>query len=124
MTRLRSAVGRNRQFSKRGERTQVGIVGAGPAGLLLARLLTMHGVESVILEARSRDHVEGRIRAGVLEEGTVALLKEVGVAERLCREGLVHDGVELAVRGRRFRIDFRELTGKTVTVYGQTEERP
>ena len=114
-------MGRNRQFSNRGERTQVGIIGAGPAGLLLARLLTMHGVESVILEARSRDHVEGRIRAGVLEEGTVALLKEVGVAERLCREGLVHDGVELAVRGRRFRIDFRELTGKTVTVYGQTE---
>jgi len=103
------------------ERTQVGIIGAGPAGLLLARLLKVHGVESVILEARPRDYVEGRIRAGVLEQGTVALMEEAGVADRLHREGLVHDGAEIAVRGRRFRIDFRELTGKAVTVYGQTE---
>ncbi|WP_422003331.1 4-hydroxybenzoate 3-monooxygenase [Reyranella sp.] len=103
------------------ERTQVGIIGAGPGGLLLARLLKVHGVESVILEARTRDYVEGRIRAGVLEQGTVDLLEEAGVAERLHREGLVHDGVEIAAGGRRFRIDFRELTGKTVTVYGQTE---
>lgn len=103
------------------QRTQVGIIGAGPAGLLLARLLKVHGVDSVILEARTRDYVEGRIRAGVLEQGTVGLLEEAGVAERLHREGLVHDGVELAVRGRRFRVDFRQLTGKTVTVYGQTE---
>ncbi len=103
------------------QRTQVGIIGAGPAGLLLARLLKVHGVESIILEGKTRAHVEGRIRAGVLEQGTVSLLEEAGVAERLHREGLIHDGVELAVRGRRFRIDFRELTGKTVTVYGQTE---
>jgi p-hydroxybenzoate 3-monooxygenase len=103
------------------ERTQVGIIGAGPAGLLLARLLKAQGIESVILEARTRDYVEARIRAGVLEQGTVALLEEASVAERLHRDGLVHDGVEIAVGGRRFRVDFRALTGKTVTVYGQTE---
>ena len=103
------------------ERTQVGIIGAGPAGLLLARLLKVHGIDSVILEARSRDYVEARIRAGVLEQGTVALMEEAGVAQRLHREGLVHDGVEITVAGRRFRVDFRELVGKTVTVYGQTE---
>ncbi|CAN5918298.1 4-hydroxybenzoate 3-monooxygenase [soil metagenome] len=102
-------------------KTQVGIIGAGPAGLLLARLLKVHGIDSVILEARSRAYVEGRIRAGVLEQGTVDLLREASVAQRLEREGLVHDGVELAVGGRRFRIDFRQLVGKTVTVYGQTE---
>jgi p-hydroxybenzoate 3-monooxygenase len=102
-------------------RTQVGIIGSGPAGLLLARLLKVHGVDSVILEARNRDYVEGRIRAGVLEQGTVTLLEEAGVADRLHREGLVHDGVEIAVGGRRFRVDFRALTGKTVVVYGQTE---
>jgi p-hydroxybenzoate 3-monooxygenase len=110
----------SRQVSKR-QRTQVGIIGAGPAGLLLGRLLEVHGIESVILEARTRDYVEARIRAGVLEQGTVALLEEAGVAERLHREGLVHDGAEIAVGGRRTRIDFRALTGKTVTVYGQTE---
>jgi p-hydroxybenzoate 3-monooxygenase len=103
------------------ERTQVGIIGAGPAGLLLARLLKMQGVESVIVEARSRTYVEGRIRAGVLEQGTVGLLEEAGVAGRLHREGLVHDGVEIGTANRRFRLDFRELVGKTVTVYGQTE---
>ena len=103
------------------ERTQVGIIGAGPAGLLLARLLKAQGIDSVILEARSRDYVEARIRAGVLEQGTVALLEEASVAQRLHRDGLVHDGVEIAVGGRRFRVDFRALTGKTVTVYGQTE---
>jgi len=103
------------------ERTQVGIIGAGPAGLLLARLLKVHGIDSVILEARSRDYVEARIRAGVLEQGTVALMEEAGVAQRLHREGLVHDGVEITVAGRRFRVDFRELVGKAVTVYGQTE---
>ena len=105
----------------RQERTQVGIIGAGPAGLLLARLLKLHGIDSVILEARDRDYVEARVRAGVLEQGTVDLLEEAGVAERLHREGLVHDGVEIAANGRRLRVDFRELTGKTVTVYGQTE---
>ena len=103
------------------ERTQVGIIGAGPAGLLLARLLKLHGVESVILEARTRDYVEARVRAGVLEQGTVELLEEAGVADRLHRDGLVHDGVEIAAGGRRLRIDFRDLVGKTVTVYGQTE---
>ena len=103
------------------ERTQVGIIGAGPAGLLLARLLKAQGIESVILEARTRDYVEARIRAGVLEQGTDALLEEASVAERLHRDGLVHDGVEIAVGGRRFRVDFRALTEKTVTVYGQTE---
>jgi p-hydroxybenzoate 3-monooxygenase len=112
--------GRFRQVSKR-QRTHVGIIGAGPAGLLLARLLQVQGIESVVLEARTRDYVEARIRAGVLEQGTVALLEEAGVTERLHREGLVHDGVEIAVGGRRVRIDFRALTGKTVTVYGQTE---
>ncbi len=103
------------------QRTQVGIIGAGPAGLLLARLLKNHGIESVILEARSRDYVEARVRAGVLEQGTVDLLDEAGVSERLHREGLVHGGVELSVGGRRFRIDLAGHTGKHVTVYGQSE---
>ncbi|MDJ0944792.1 MAG: 4-hydroxybenzoate 3-monooxygenase [Kiloniellales bacterium] len=103
-------------------RTQVGIVGAGPAGLLLSQLLHLAGVESVVLERRSRAYVEGRIRAGVLEQGTVELLDEAGVGERLHREGLVHGGIELAFGGRRHRIDFEDLTGgKAVTVYGQTE---
>ncbi|MDJ0981777.1 MAG: 4-hydroxybenzoate 3-monooxygenase [Kiloniellales bacterium] len=103
-------------------RTQVGIVGAGPSGLLLSQLLHLAGVESVVLERRSRAYVEGRIRAGVLEQGTVELLDEAGVGERLHREGLVHGGVELAFAGRRHRIDFEDLTGgKAVTVYGQTE---
>lgn len=103
------------------DRTQVAIIGAGPAGLLLQQLLRLGGVESVILERQTRAHVEGRIRAGVLEPGTVALLEKAGVADRLHREGLLHEGVELAVDGRRFRIDLAELTGDSVTVYGQTE---
>jgi p-hydroxybenzoate 3-monooxygenase len=102
-------------------RTQVGIVGAGPAGLLLSQLLHLQGIETVILERRSRDYVEGRVRAGVLEQGTVDLLEEAQVGERMREVGLVHEGVELNVRGRRHRIDFRALTGKAVTVYGQTE---
>jgi p-hydroxybenzoate 3-monooxygenase len=102
-------------------RTQVGIVGAGPAGLLLAQLLHLHGIDTVILERRSREYVEGRIRAGVLEQGTVDLLEEAEVAERTRREGLVHEGIELSFGGTRHRIDFRALTGKAVTVYGQTE---
>jgi p-hydroxybenzoate 3-monooxygenase len=105
----------------RQQRTQVGIIGAGPAGLLLARLLKVNGIESVILEARSRAYVEARIRAGVLEHGTVKLLEEAGVAGRLHREGLVHEGVELGLDGGRFRIDLAGLTGKTITVYGQSE---
>jgi p-hydroxybenzoate 3-monooxygenase len=105
----------------RQQRTQVAIIGAGPAGLLLARLLKVNGIESVILEARSRTYVEARIRAGVLEHGTVKLLEEAGVAGRLHREGLVHEGVELGLDGGRFRIDLTGLTGKTITVYGQSE---
>jgi p-hydroxybenzoate 3-monooxygenase len=102
-------------------RTQVVIVGSGPAGLLLARLLEVAGVQSVILESRSRDYVLGRIRAGVLESGTVELLERVGVAKRLREEALVHDGFDLAFQGSRLRIDLKALTGKSVTVYGQTE---
>jgi p-hydroxybenzoate 3-monooxygenase len=104
------------------ERTQVGIVGAGPAGLLLGHLLHRQGIESVVLEVRSRDYVEHRIRAGVLEHGTVELLKEAGVSERLEREGMEHGGIELRFDGRGHRIDFPKLaSGRTITVYGQTE---
>jgi p-hydroxybenzoate 3-monooxygenase len=103
------------------QRTQVGIIGAGPAGLLLARLLHVNGIDSVILENRSRAYVEARVRAGVLEHGTVGLLEEAGVAGRLHREGLVHQGVELGLDGGLFRIDLAGLTGKTITVYGQSE---
>jgi p-hydroxybenzoate 3-monooxygenase len=103
-------------------RTQVGIVGAGPAGLLLAQLLTKQGVDSVVIESRTRDYCETRVRAGVLEYGTVELLREAGAAERLERDGLQHDGVYLRVRGTDHHIDFRELTGgKTITVYAQQE---
>jgi p-hydroxybenzoate 3-monooxygenase len=102
--------------------TQVGIVGAGPAGLLLAHLLHLRGIESVVLEARSREYVEARVRAGVLEQTTVDLLDDAGVAERLHREGLVHRGLELRFDGRGHRIDFAELTGgRAITVYGQQE---
>jgi p-hydroxybenzoate 3-monooxygenase len=103
------------------ERTQVGIVGAGPAGLVLGQLLHMRGIESVVLEDRSRDYVEQRVRAGVLEWGTVELLKELGVGERMQRQGLVHQGVELRFAGEGHRIDFDDLTGRAITVYGQQE---
>ena len=106
---------------KKTTRTQVGIIGSGPAGLLLAHLLHQQGIESIILERQSREHVEGRIRAGVLEQGTAWLLRQVGVHERMEREGLVHDGVHLAFDGRLERIDFRAHTGKGVIIYGQTE---
>lgn len=102
-------------------RTQVAIIGAGPAGLLLSQLLHLHGIDNVVLERRSADYVLGRIRAGVLEQGTVDLLREAGVAGRLDREGLVHDGFEMAFADRVLRIDLKGLTGKAVTVYGQTE---
>ncbi|MGH7210629.1 MAG: FAD-dependent monooxygenase, partial [Acetobacteraceae bacterium] len=102
-----------------GERTQVGIVGAGPAGLLLAHLLHLAGVDSVILEARSREHAESRIRAGVLEHDVAALLVETGLGERLQREGLPHHGTQLLFGGTLHRIDFLQLTGKHVTVYSQ-----
>jgi p-hydroxybenzoate 3-monooxygenase len=102
-------------------RTQVGIVGAGPAGLLLARMLQQRGIESVVLEARSRAHVEGRIRAGLLEQGSVETMTEAGVAGRLHREGLVHQGLHLRFGGRDLRIALSGLTGRTVTIYGQQE---
>jgi len=103
-------------------RTQVGIVGAGPAGLLLAHLLHLNGIESVTVEARSRSYVQERVRAGVLEQGTVDLLIETGVGERLKRQGLVHHGIELRFAGRGHRIDLSGLTGgRTITIYGQNE---
>ena len=101
--------------------TQVGIVGAGPAGLMLSHLLHLHGISSVILEVRSRAYCEERIRAGVLEHTSVEMLREAGVGGRLDREGLRHEGIELGVQGVRHRIPFVELTGKCVTVYGQQE---
>ncbi len=103
-------------------RTQVGILGAGPAGLMLAHLLHVAGIDSVIVEQRSRDYVEQRIRAGVLEQTTVDLLNATGVGERMTREGLCHQGIDLGFRGERHRIDISALTGgKSVTVYGQHE---
>ncbi len=103
-------------------RTQVGIVGAGPAGLTLSHLLGLDGIESIVLEARSRDYVEGRVRAGVLEQGTVDLLTQAGVGDRLKRQGLVHHGLELSFGGRRHRIQLTELTGgRSITVYPQHE---
>lgn len=103
-------------------RTQVAIIGAGPAGLLLGQLLSRAGIDNVILERRSADYVLSRIRAGVLEQGMVDLLHEAGVGARLDQEGLVHDGFSLAFGGALHRLDLKELSGgKTVTVYGQTE---
>ena len=102
-------------------RTKVAIIGAGPAGLLLGQLLKTYGIDNVILERHTPDYVLGRIRAGLLEEGTVRLLDEVGAGSRAHAEGLVHDGIELAFDGARHRIDMKALTGKTVMIYGQTE---
>jgi p-hydroxybenzoate 3-monooxygenase len=103
-------------------RTQVGIVGAGPAGLTLARLLELEGIETVVLEDRSREHVEHRIRAGVLEQRTADLLVDAGVGERMQLEGIVHHGIELQFDGERHRIPLSGLTGgKTIVIYGQTE---
>jgi p-hydroxybenzoate 3-monooxygenase len=103
-------------------RTQVGIVGAGPAGLMLGHLLHRHGIDSVILENRSQDYVIERVRAGVLEQGTVDLMNDVGLGERLNHEGLRHDGIYIAFGGARHRIDMAELTGgRGITVYGQNE---
>src|SRR5262245_28655071 len=102
-------------------RTQVGIVGAGPAGLLLAHLLHLRGIDSVVVERRSREYVERRIRAGVLEHGTVDLLRETGLADRLLRERMVHEGLELLFDGEGHRVPLTELAGRQITIYGQHE---
>jgi len=101
--------------------TQVGIVGAGPAGLMLARLLTLQGIESVIIENRSRDYIENRIRAGLIEHWAADLLADVGAGERMKREGLLHWGINLGINGDLHRIDFQKLVDKRVTIYGQQE---
>jgi p-hydroxybenzoate 3-monooxygenase len=101
--------------------TQVGIVGAGPAGLLLSHLLHREGIDSVVLEARSREYVEQRVRAGVLEQSTVELLRETGLGERLDREALIHHGIELRFDGRGHRIALTDLTGRSIWIYGQQE---
>lgn len=109
-------------MTKNALRTQVGIVGAGPAGLLLSHLLHVQGIESIVLESRSRQYVEERVRAGILEQGTVDLLNEAGVGARMMLQGLVHHGIELQFGRERHRIDFRDLTGgKSVMVYAQHE---
>jgi p-hydroxybenzoate 3-monooxygenase len=124
----RRGLARPRYFSEKtnfmsdSHRTQVGIVGAGPAGLVLSHLLYLQGIESVVVENRSRQYVEERVRAGVLEQGTVDLLIEMGVGERLKREGLIHYGIELRFHGCGHRIDFKKLTGgKGITIYPQAE---
>jgi p-hydroxybenzoate 3-monooxygenase len=103
------------------ERTQVGIVGAGPAGLILSHLLHLEGIDSVVLDLHTRKYIEERVRAGVLEQGTVELLTEMGVGDRLKREGLVHHGVEFRFQGQGHRIDFQSLVGRSITIYAQQE---
>jgi p-hydroxybenzoate 3-monooxygenase len=100
-------------------RTQVAILGAGPAGLLLSHLLHLSGIESVVLEVRTREYVQQRVRAGVLEQGTVDLLTRAGVGDRLHREGIVHHGIELQFDGERHRIPMTDLTGRSIWIYGQ-----
>ena len=103
-------------------RTQVGIVGGGPSGLMLGHLLHLHGIDSIIIEDRSEEHVIERVRAGVLEQGSVDLMREVGVGARLDREGMRHEGIYIAFGGERHRIDMAGLTGgRAITVYGQNE---
>ena len=102
-------------------RTQVGIIGGGPSGLLLAQLLGLAGIETVVLEKRDPEYLRARVRAGLLEQGTVDLLVEAGVGDRLRRERLSHDGVEIAFEGRRHRLNLKELTGRFVSIYGQAE---
>ncbi|MGZ6544922.1 MAG: FAD-dependent monooxygenase, partial [Actinomycetota bacterium] len=101
--------------------TQVGIVGAGPAGLMLSHLLHLQGIGSVVLEARSREYVEQRVRAGVLEQATVELLRETGLADRLDREALIHHGIELRFDGSGHRIALTDLSGRSIWIYGQQE---
>src|SRR3974390_1050954 len=101
--------------------TQVAIIGAGPSGLLLGQLLHKHGIDNVILERQTGEYVLGRARAGVIEQVTIDLLDEAGVGARMHADGLVHEGVQICVDGIRHRISFKEMTGKTVMVYGQTE---
>lgn len=102
-------------------RTQVAIIGGGPSGLLLSQLLNRAGIATVVLERQSRDYVLSRIRAGVLEEGLAGLLREAGAGARMDRDGIVHHGCYLASNGKKFRVDFRAASGKSVMVYGQTE---
>lgn len=102
-------------------KTQVAIIGAGPSGLLLSRYLAKHNIESIVIEDRSREYVESRIRAGLLETPTVKLMEELGLADRLYKEGMEHKGIYLQIPGERHHIDFEELIGHTVWVYGQTE---
>lgn len=102
-------------------KTQVAIIGAGPSGLLLSRYLAKHNIESIVIEDRSREYVESRIRAGLLETQTVKLMDELGLADRLYKEGMEHKGIYLQIPGERHHIDFKELIGYTVWVYGQTE---
>jgi p-hydroxybenzoate 3-monooxygenase len=102
-------------------RTQVAIIGGGPSGLLLSRLLQLEGISSIVVDRQSAEHIQSRIRAGVLEQGTVNVLERADLGDRLAREGLEHDGFELAANGQKFRIDLDGLIGRHVTVYGQTE---
>src|ERR1700730_15829580 len=102
-------------------RTQVAIVGAGPAGLLLAQLLHLRGIDSIVLEAKSRQYIEQRVRAGVLEHQTVDVLNAAGAGARMMQEGLRHQGLELRFAGTSHRIDLEALTGRAVMIYGQQE---
>ena len=102
-------------------RTKVVIIGGGPSGLLLSRLLSLDGIDNIVLEKQSKSHVIGRIRAGVLESGTTKMLQKAGVSGRLNKEDFVHDGIQLSFKNHGFRIDLKKLTNKHVTVYGQTE---
>jgi p-hydroxybenzoate 3-monooxygenase len=102
-------------------RTQIGIIGAGPAGLLLARLLHLQGIESIIIENRTRDYIENRIRAGLIEHWAADLLADVGVGSRMQREGMLHWGINIGINGDLQRIDFKKLVNKRVTIYGQQE---
>lgn len=102
-------------------KTRVVIIGGGPSGLLLSKLLSSEGIDNIVLEKQSKQHVIGRVRAGVLENGTIEMLRLAGVSERLDKEGFMHDGVFLSFKNHGFRIDLKKLTNKNVTVYGQTE---